>query len=364
MTLKKIFMKPFLFFLLSLSFLNAQTTIFPNVYGEELKSKLVQDYKTGSVLSYGTARDSMYARIDNVDGTITCVYSGYSISVPYGSANPRTYTNGANPIINCEHTWPQSKGASGNAKSDMHHLWPTNANPNSGRGSLPFAEIDDSDTDRWYLNVNYVTGTPSSQIDEYSELDLDKSFEVPEAHKGNVARAMFYFYTMYKSQADSEDPNFFNVQKDVLRKWNMMDPVDEAEITRTNHIARLQEGKPNPFVLDTTLIGRAYFGVTTNLEEFQNYRAESFKLNQNYPNPFNPETVISYHVKAYGNSPQHVKLAVYDLLGREIKTLVNGIQKPGLHKITFNAVSFPAGVYFYSLQTNEGSITRKMLLLP
>ncbi len=350
----------FISLLLYFSPLTGQTTLFPNVYGEDLKSKLIQDYKPGSVFSYGTARDSLYARIDNKSGTLTCVYSGYSISVPYGSSNPRDYTNGANPIINAEHTWPQSKGASGNAKSDLHHLFPTNANPNSGRGSLPFDDIDDDETDRWFLGVNYTTGIPSSQIDNYSELDLNNRFEVPENHKGNVARAMFYFYTMYKVQADSEDPNFFNTQKDILRKWNMMDPVDEEEIIRTNHIARYQDDKANPFVLDTTLIGRAYFGVTTNLDEQKKYSVISYKLNQNYPNPFNPETVISYQLKTKGN----VKLIVYDILGREIQILVNSFQRVGTHSTLFRASDLPSGVYFYSLKIAEGNITKKMILLP
>ncbi len=352
--------KIFLFLLSGVIYLSGQTPIFPNLYGEDLLSKLVQDYKPGSVLTYNTARDSMYARIDNKNGTITCVYSGYSISIPYGSSNPRTYTNGASPIINCEHTWPQSKGASGNAKSDMHHLWPTNGDVNAARGSFPFDEIDDDDTDRWYLNVNYISSKPVTQIDEYSELDLNKSFEVPEIHKGNVARAMFYFYTMYKNQADAADPNFFNIQKEILRKWNMMDPVDEDEITRTNYIARFQEGKANPFVLDTTLIGRAYFGVTTNLRDVKNLSLKSFTLKQNYPNPFNPNTVISYQLKT--NSK--VLLTVYDILGKEVQVLLDSNQKAGLHSVIFHASGLVGGVYFYSLKTDYGVLTRKMILLP
>ena len=352
----KLFLSVQLFFIS----LNGQTIISPDVYGEELITELVQAYKPATVLDYGPARDKMYGLYDNYNDTVTCVYSGYKVYVPHGADKPRDYTNAANPIMNAEHTWPQSKGASGNAKSDLHHLFPTNANPNSGRGSLPFDEIDDDDTDRWYLNVNFVSGIPTSQIDEYSELDLSKSFEVPEVHKGNVARAMFYFYTMYKSQSDAADPNFFNVQKDIFRKWNMMDPVDEAEITRTNKIAVYQEGKANPFVLDTTLIGRAYFGVTTNLDNKQNHSPKSFRLSQNYPNPFNPETIISYQLKTNGK----VHLAVYDILGKKVQTLVNSLQREGRHSVTFTASKFPGGIYFYSLRTNDGSLTRKMILLP
>ena len=70
------------------------------------------------------------------------------------------------------------------------------------------------------------------------------------------ARTMFYFYTMY---SDVADEYFFAVQKDILKTWHEQDPINENEITRTWQIADYQEYKPNPFILDETLIERAYF---------------------------------------------------------------------------------------------------------
>ncbi len=84
-----------------------------------------------------------------------------------------------------------------------------------------------------------------------------------------------------------------------------------------------------------------------------------FLLHQNYPNPFNPSTVISYELP--GNS--FVNLKVFDILGREIITLVDQRQAAGNHAVTFNASLLPSGVYFYRLQTSGGSMTRKMVLL-
>lgn len=86
----------------------------------------------------------------------------------------------------------------------------------------------------------------------------------------------------------------------------------------------------------------------------------TYSLSQNYPNPFNPTTRIDYALKATGN----VSLIVYDVLGREVATLANGVQAAGQHSVTFNASSFASGVYFYSLTTPDGlTITKKMILM-
>lgn len=84
-----------------------------------------------------------------------------------------------------------------------------------------------------------------------------------------------------------------------------------------------------------------------------------FKLEQNYPNPFNPATSIKYKVASITN----VKLAVYDILGREVATLVDEIKPPGTYEVSFDASRLSAGMYVYTIQAGKFSETRKMLLL-
>jgi len=84
-----------------------------------------------------------------------------------------------------------------------------------------------------------------------------------------------------------------------------------------------------------------------------------FELMQNYPNPFNPTTVISYMLPK--NSM--VTLKVYDVLGREVKTLVNERQNLGAHKITFNANNLPSGVFFYRLVAGSFINTKKLIVI-
>jgi hypothetical protein len=82
-------------------------------------------------------------------------------------------------------------------------------------------------------------------------------------------------------------------------------------------------------------------------------------LSQNYPNPFNATTTINYALPVAGN----VRLQVYDIMGRAVATLENGIVPAGYHKGTWNAQGMPSGLYFVRLSTNQFSETRKMMLL-
>lgn len=85
----------------------------------------------------------------------------------------------------------------------------------------------------------------------------------------------------------------------------------------------------------------------------------SFALNQNFPNPFNPETTISYQLAAVS----HVTLKVYDVLGRNVKTLVDEVKKPGRYETEFDTSQLASGVYFCTLHAGDFSQTKKLTLL-
>jgi hypothetical protein len=86
---------------------------------------------------------------------------------------------------------------------------------------------------------------------------------------------------------------------------------------------------------------------------------ESFSLSQNFPNPCNPSTNITYELPEASN----VRLAVFDLLGREVSVLVNERKEAGRYDTTFDGINLPSGVYFYRLQTVSFVETKKLLLL-
>jgi hypothetical protein len=98
---------------------------------------------------------------------------------------------------------------------------------------------------------------------------------------------------------------------------------------------------------------------TTDVNSATRISPKGFVLEQNYPNPFNPSTVISYQLTSGG----FVSLAIYDQLGREVKTLVNKFESAGSHSVQFNADNLPSGIYLYKIKDGNYSATRKMLLL-
>lgn len=97
----------------------------------------------------------------------------------------------------------------------------------------------------------------------------------------------------------------------------------------------------------------------TSNEEQSRLIPDEIELEQNYPNPFNPTTEISYSL----NESSHVSLEIYDLNGRYISTLVNGIKSAGSHQATWNADGQSSGVYVYKLTTEFGVLSRKMILV-
>jgi len=300
--------------LLSLTFINAQTqiTIGDSLSGQNLLNYVTLHYKTNTTLGYDTARDTLYSIIDlHDDSLLTCVYTDYTIALN-GITDPSTdaFYKG----INCEHSWPQSMGAVDEPqKSDMHHLFPCKDNVNSSRGNDPYGEIPDSDTDTWYWLDTSTTTIPTINIDLWSEKENDgaQTFEPREDHKGNAARAMFYFFAMYQNAADI---NFWNVQKETLLDWHYYDSIDTNEYDRTYQIASYQENNPNPFVLDSSLARRIWFTETTGDTTVLDTTVEQIIINEIMQNP----SVVSDAVGEWFEVV-NVGTTVVDMLGWIIK---------------------------------------------
>jgi endonuclease I len=179
------------------------------------------------VVSYSEARKQLFTNIDVNNGKVRDVYTHREIP---GGKIPNSSD------MNVEHTWPQSKGATGAAKSDMHHLFPTDSKANSTRSSFPFGKVQNV---QWSSPSGAKFGTDAQGR---------KVFEPPDEHKGNVARAMFYFSSEYNKRIDP-------AEEAALREWNKLDKVDAAEIERSRRVAAVQ-GNENQFVLHSELADR------------------------------------------------------------------------------------------------------------
>ena len=106
-------------------------------------------------------------------------------------------------------------------------------------------------------------------------------------------------------------------------------------------------------------IDSLYHNYITAVDVPKNTIPESFKVYQNYPNPFNPVTKISWQSPV---SSQQT-LRIYDILGREVATLIDEFKPAGRYEISFNGADLPSGVYFYQLKSGEYTAVKKMILL-
>ncbi|HMQ48809.1 MAG TPA: endonuclease [Saprospiraceae bacterium] len=311
--------------------------VFPDLEGEALIQALQSNYRPNQVLSYADARDTLYAKIDVQNGFITCVYTGFQVLLP-PNEDPTTaiFLNGEG--INTEHTYPQAYGAAADPpRADMHHIFPTQVDANAARGNLPFIDIPDNQADSWWYLGMAQSNIPGSQIDLYSEVN-ELGFEPREAHKGDVARAMFYFYTVYRAEAVAANPTYFEPQRNTLCQWHIQDPVDDKEWQRSQQIATYQDGKANPFVLDCTVATRSYCsGVVAPCEPMvatQNQDTPSNLHFQATPNPASGPVKLSYTLPYSGWS----QIKIYSSQGQLLLATPIEKQAKGEQEFTFQGV--------------------------
>jgi len=321
-------------FLLLLFPMILQAQIEPGKMGAELITALQNTYTPSSTLGYGPARDILYSEIDNVGNDLFGIYTNFKVTLdPTQDPSVSAYQNGAG--INAEHVYPQSKGASSEPqRSDLHNIFPSKVSVNEARGSCEYRDIEDSDTEKWFFEATQVSATPSSNIDAYSEKDEeDCGFEPRESVKGNIARAVFYFYTIYQSAANGADPNFFHNQKEKLYEWHLDDPVDATEEARNNGITDKQ-GNANPFILDASLVQRAYFPTssTKNLAD-ENWVSISSNLIEN--------DLTTYSNKENGN------VLLYSSVGH----LMRNVDLQNETNLTLDGVT--SGMYILQIQSGN-----------
>ena len=150
------------------------------------------------------------------------------------SIGPMLAPNSGN-VINTEHTWPQSRFSmrfqKDTQKSDLHHLFPTDSEMNNRRASYEFGNV---------AIPKVILKCPIGKLGASAVGDGFPVFEAPQAHRGNVARAIFYFATRYQMRISPS-------QEAALRGWNIEDPVDQAERERNDAIQK-EQGNRNPYV--------------------------------------------------------------------------------------------------------------------
>jgi len=325
----------------------AQFFIEPCKFGQPLINALQMQYTPTNYAGYGPARDLLYSRVDNVGNDLSCVYTTYTVTLdPNLDPSQSAYQNGAG--LNAEHIYPQAKGAGSEPeRGDMHNIRPCRVNVNSDRGNCPYNEIADSDTETWYFDDQAISSIPSSNIDAYSERDTeDCQWEPREEMKGDLARTIFYFYGIYQSTADAEDPNFFPLQKNILLQWHYQDLPDASERRRDSLISLIQ-GNRNPFVLDSSLARRAFFMADASYASGDTNcmnvnTAIDFLAEQNWIQLKNQVAKEAWYLTA---NQSIGKVSLYDFQGRVLREM------PLEYQTTFLADGLPAGYYILKISS-------------
>ena len=281
--------------------------------GWRLRSCLRAHYKPADLaLDYDAARDALFADVERRARTeryVERIDSAYVPPAPpdtAGTWRPDTvwaertvhYVEGlyggaeAPPDRaaaqaagwNTEHAYPQSRGAAeGDARADLHHLFPAASRLNSARSNHPFGEAGDAPPGASvaYLHGEAVHGAcpdgparPGGPAGECSVvwrtgtpplyLGGDGLTNVRPPRRGDVARAVFYVVTMYQVETEDALPwpegrAWFRDQADALLDWHEADPPDADEVARTWRAAAYQGGRPNPYVVHPDLVRPALF---------------------------------------------------------------------------------------------------------
>jgi hypothetical protein len=292
-------------------------------------------------LGYNSARGKMYGYIDNVNDSLECVYGGYRQFHRRG--------NEATSIlpINAEHTVPQSFfNQSEPMRGDIFHLFPTYDDWNAERANYPFAEIADPLTTNWTRNTTATSVIPTVAINEYSEFNIRNStYEPREIQKGNTARAIFYFFVVYPTQAgDITRLGSLN----TLLQWHEQDLPDAKEIARNVSIEQYQ-GNRNFFIDNPSWVRRAWFCTTPVVEN-----AEAVNYLTLSPNPARNELNLRFFSEKEFTS----KILIYNNLGQVVYS-ENASIYSGDQTLSLPIETLENGIYILRIQDENGPVSTK-----
>ncbi|MBZ0179060.1 MAG: T9SS type A sorting domain-containing protein [Melioribacteraceae bacterium] len=256
--------------------------------------------------------------------------------------------------------------------TDLGKSW---SNKTAGLPGFPYHQIsalviDENESDVLYCGQSFDLGHLSKttnggetwfQIDS-SLLKLDGNLNVTSILLDNKIQGRLYVSTKTYNGSGYSNGGLYLTENDG-KTWRQIFDQTVFEIKADNEQPR-------------NIYFNGYFGVyhfvdtlhvTDVNENFEEQVISRIHLEHNYPNPFNPTTTIKFSIANVGDEnirlPQTVKLIIYDILGREVATLVNKHLTPGNYEVEFNAEGLSSGVYYYRLEAGSYSQTKKMILL-
>lgn len=184
----------------------------------------------------------------------------------------------------------------------------------------------------------------------YGEAAKDKNFNRYNTNQGTGSDSVTY---VIKCQPDKN----YKITTEICYqsiKPELIDYLRTTNLSEVDKFIEMYDKLPNlPYIM------KRIINDEISSVQYEKEIPSEYSLRQNYPNPFNPSTIINYSIP----SESMVTIKIYNVLGQEIKTLVNKTETSGNHQITFNAGDLPSGIYLYRIQTGNFTQTKKMILL-
>ncbi|HPG39556.1 MAG TPA: sugar-binding protein [bacterium] len=243
--------------------------------------------------------------------------------------------------------------------------------PTAGIVDVSLSALDSSDVD-----PKYYAGVSNRAAGDFARAKTDNGYVLEMRVKwtdivttGTAARG-----PIVPAVGNVFGMSFMNHDSDALARqatiqwsavmddkvWNNPQMLGSVEFMPDNKLKLIPVNAITGVANDSAEVWYNPAGITkVSVKENPTMVASEFKLLQNYPNPFNPTTTISFSIVKNGM----VRLTVFDILGREVSTLVNEVKPAGSYDVSFDAHELASGVYFYKLESNNNVKTQKMLLI-
>lgn len=228
------------------------------------------------------------------------------------------------------------------------------------------AENSPSAIERLMASINYIDVEGLLQGSGEGQKDDNENELTSDRNGKPIKDILFASYTKIKKSAEKREKSDLLNSNDVAKTKSEFDKkhtydkkLENRAKENINISSSLSKKERRERIQkDLMLLTQRdeYSGKTVNKNNIEPIK---YELSQNYPNPFNPVTNIKYQIQKTGL----VTLRIYDIIGREIKTIVNEIKNPGSYIVTFNGSEFSSGVYFYRIQSGDFVQVKKMLLI-
>ena len=319
-------------------------------------------YNAGDVIIYsGTGGEWTTYSVDPLDGTFGLGTNGDQIIAFQGTATSPA------PIIYGLHFGASSWGEDGVGFWTDDSYLPTGLI--NGTSAVAVGDVDNGYYNGGAMSdlnaLRTAIGNSSNWVTSGSRTNLSTIFTGPLPVELNSFSAIVKNKTVNLNWVTETEVNSygFEVQRSAEpNKWEILGFVEGAGNSNSPKEYSYTDDKVNPtgiYSYRLKMIDNDGSYEYSQMIEVNFAVPVIIELMQNYPNPFNPTTTISFTFPESGN----VTLKIFNPLGEEVATLVNGYTESGVHTFNFNAENLPSGVYIYQLNTNGSSLTKKMLFL-